>query len=475
MKYINKYYIKVSIITFLMLFVVMLAFYPGLVPYDGNNQWQQVQSGIYTNGHPFFSTFFLFLLSKIWNKVTIVIIYQIIIFSVSWGYLCKNLKLSNKKQNIIIYIATTCMLLYPLFSIYSITMWKDILYTYYLFLCSIILYKWVTNNYRLKSFEYCLLGLLMAMVFSYRYNGIIVIFFMLLIFYILSIKKYIKRIINKEILKKSLLLVITFIIIITIISIPKKIILEKSHQELIKDSNYVEPYSTLDGYFLWMMGAHIKNNNINNKNDKEFLNNIIPLKEWKENYSPYIINLVHDSKNLDKNFLRENSQKFRKIFIKYSLKYPITILKHYYKADALLFNPVSSLDGHVYVYCFPEIELLPDYTQIKSKIPFVKAFYSTLLKISFYKPFIIFYEPAFVLYISLIITYLLSKKVYGKKIWIFTIPMILNTISLLPINLAQDLRYVYINYLTFAGLILMFILNIKVIMRKKNDINYIKN
>ena len=64
MKYINKYYIKVSIITFLMLFVVMLAFYPGLVPYDGNNQWQQVQSGIYTNGHPFLALFFFFFYQK---------------------------------------------------------------------------------------------------------------------------------------------------------------------------------------------------------------------------------------------------------------------------------------------------------------------------------------------------------------------------------------------------------------------------
>ena len=467
MKYINKYYIKVSIITFLILFIVMLAFYPGLVPYDGDNQWQQVQSGIYTNGHPFFSTFFIFLLSKIWNKITIVVIYQILLFSISWGYLCKLLKLQNKKQHVIVYIITIFMLLYPLFSIYSITLWKDILYTYYLFLCSIILYKWVANHYQLRSFEYCLLGLLMAMVFSYRYNGIIVAFFMLLIFYILSIKKYKKRIIDKEILKKSLLLLITFIIIITVISIPKKVILEKSHQELTKDSNYIEPYSTLDGYFLWMMGAHIKNNNIKNKDDKAFLNNIIPLDEWKENYSPYIINLVHDSKNLDKRFLKKNSEKFRNIFIKYSLKYPATILKHYYKADALLFNPVSSLDGHVYVYCFPEIELLPEYTQIKSKLQFVKTFYNTLIKFSLYKPFIIFYEPAFILYISLIMTYLLSKNVYGKKIWIFTIPMILNTVSLLPINLAQDLRYVYINYLTFIGLTLIFILNIKVIVKRK--------
>ena len=78
-----------------------------------------------------------------------------------------------------------------------------------------------------------------------------------------------------------------------------------------------------------------------------------------------------------------------------------------------------------------------------------------------------FYQPAFILYISLLITLVLSRKICGKKIWLFSLPMILNTISLLPINLAQDLRYVYINYWTFYGLVLIFILNFKKVFRKK--------
>ena len=78
-----------------------------------------------------------------------------------------------------------------------------------------------------------------------------------------------------------------------------------------------------------------------------------------------------------------------------------------------------------------------------------------------------FYEPAFILYLSLILTIILSKRVYGKKIWLFTLPMILNIISLLPINLAQDLRYVYINYLTFYGISLIFFINIKSIFHRK--------
>ena len=153
--------------------------------------------------------------------------------------------------------------------------------------------------------------------------------------------------------------------------------------------------------------------------------------------------------------------------LKYLMKNPNTIIKHYLKSDALLFNPVSSINGYVYTYSFGELKYLPKYTKINTKIPVLKNMYDKYINLSLHKLFIIFYEPAFILYLSLIITITLSKKVYGKKIWLFITPMLMNTISLIPINLAQDLRYVYINYLTFFGLLLMFILNYSKILKKK--------
>jgi len=467
MKLLNKYYIKISFITFVVLLIILLGFFPGIVSYDGNNQWQQVQSGLITDAHPFFSTFFMYLLSKIWNSVTIVILFQIVLFSISWGYLCKILKLSRKKQYIIMYIVTICILLYPLTSLYSITLWKDILYTNYLFLCAIMLYDWPNNAYCLNNKKYVILGIVIFMIYSFRHNGIIVAILLLLFFYIICIKNYKKNIIDKQNLKKSFIVLISFFTMIIVISVPKKIILEKSHNIIANQSDYKESYSTIDGYMLWMMGAHIKDNNIDSKKDKEFLNKIIPIEEWKKIYNPYLINSTHNDRNLDREFVINNKTEFENLFIKYSLKHPATILNHYLKSDSLLINPVSSLDGYVYVYCFPEMESLPKYTEIRPIIPFIKDIYIKISDLSFIKPFIIIYEPAFILYLSIILTIILSKKIFGKKIWFFTIPMFLNIVSLIPINLAQDLRYVYINYLTFYGLILMFILNLNKIRKKK--------
>lgn len=467
MKRINKYYIKITIIVFLLLLVILLGFYPGIVSYDGNNQWQQVQSGIITDAHPFFSTFFMLILSKIWNSVTIVIIYQIILFSISWGYLCKLIKPNTKKERIIMYIATICIVLYPLTSLYNITLWKDIIYTDYLFLCGIMLYDWSISDNNFKKSKYIILGIIISMIFNYRHNGVIVAILLIITFYIICIKKYRKKTISKKELKKSILVFLSFFIISIMIYIPKKIIVNDSQEKLKNSPDYIESYSTIDGYMLWMMSAHIKENNITSKKDREFLNKIIPLDEWIESYNPYLINNTHNTPNLNRKYLINHNKKFEKLFIKYSLKNPSTILNHYLRSDALLINPVSSLDGYVYVYCFKELDYLPSYTEIKPIIPFIKDIYIKLSDLSLNKPFIIFYEPAFIFYLSLIISYILYKKVYGKKIWLYLLPMILNFISLLPINLAQDLRYVYINYLTFYGLIMMFAINIKKIIQKK--------
>ena len=467
----EKYYIIVSIIVFILLLIALLGFYPGIVSYDGDNQWQQVQSQVFTNAHPFFSTYFMYILSKIWNSVTIVILYQILLYSIAWGYFCKTLKANNKKQKIIICIFTIIITLNPLTSLYSITLWKDIIYTSYLFISAVMLYEWSNNNYDFKLYKYCIFGIILSMIYSYRHNGIIVSITLTIIFYIICFVNYRCKIIGKKDLKASAIVLISFISLILLISIPKKAFLNKSNENINNQISSSSNYSTIDGYMVWIMGAHLKDNNIKDQNDKKFLNKIIPLDTWKKSYNPYLINNTNLAANFDKDYLSLNKAHFKELFIKYSIRNPISIISHYLKSDALLINPVSSINGYVYVYCFPEMVDLPEYTKIRPIIKPVRWFYIRLSDISLKKPFIIFYQPAFIMYLSLFLTILLSKKVLGKKIWLFSLPMLLNTFSLLPINLAQDLRYVYINYLTFFGLFLIFILNFRSILRKSTDIS----
>ena len=71
----------------------------------------------------------------------------------------------------------------------------------------------------------------------------------------------------------------------------------------------------------------------------------------------------------------------------------------------------------------------------------------------------------------MLLVYMLIKQNKNKKYWLLLTPCLFNTISLAPINLAQDLRYVYINYLTLLVVGLIFIVEydftkIKILLNK---------
>ena len=454
-----KLFLIYFLLTFFILSIIFLTYYPGLKTYDGNYQWRQVQSGIINNAHPFFSTYFMYLLSKIHNTTTTVILFQIFLFSFTWGMFCNYNKSENGKKEIIKIIFTIIFCLIPIIGLYSITLWKDILYSYYLFLISVILFKGIKINFKYKIYDFIMLGISLAMVFSYRHNGIIVSIFLLILFIFLFLK-------NINLKKGIVIVIITFISIISLISIPKKIYIEKTNE--ISEKSQDVGISTLDGYIIWMMGAHLNDSNIKNKDDLKFLNNILDIEKWKKVYNPYLINSTNLAKGLNQKFAVNNSDKLRNIFIKYTIDNPLTIIKHYLKADALLINPLSIKKAYVYVYNFSDWDNFNFDAMTQSKIPVLQEKYNSLIKTSMSTTLKYFYQPALILYLSIIMAIILSIKIYGKKIWIILLPTFTNTASLLPINLAQDLRYVYINYLTFFMLLLLFIMNLKEILKINN-------
>ncbi|MBE6157921.1 MAG: hypothetical protein E7160_03915 [Firmicutes bacterium] len=462
---------RVNIITFLIPFIILcvifLGYYPGILSYDSLNQLGQVESGMITNSHPFFSTYFIYLLFKIHASSTTVLLFQIFIFSSFWSYFCGLFK-DKIKCNLIIYSFTFVMSLFPVISIYSITLWKDILYSYYLFMIGVLLFKGINNKFNYKNYEYIIIGLLLTLISNYRHNGlyVVVMYFILLIIVIISKRK----VINKDIMKKIGLLILAFVLLNGLISIPKKIYLSRYDKYKAKITTKEEKEKSLslkNNYIIWMMSAHLRDGNITDEEDLEFLNDILEVKKWKEVYDPYIINSITMCKDFDGKFVNNNDSKLMSIFLKYSIKHPFTIVKHYLKSDALLIDPISQFNGgSVYVFAFSEWGYLGFDGITTPKIKFIQDQYDKVINFGFVKPLKIFYQPALILYLSIIMLIILSIKVYDRRIWLFGTPMFFNTISLLPINLAQDLRYAYINYLVFFAVLLLFILNFDKIFNK---------
>lgn len=447
---IDKKDIIIFLIPFCLFMFLLLVFYPGIITYDGNNQWSQIVNNNIGNGHPFFSTYFMLLLSKIWNSPTIVLMFQVFIFSYFWTFICKTTRKYNdcfKKE----LIYTIVISFIPIISLYSITLWKDILYSYYLMFTIYYVYKGIKNNFKYSIFEIFNIGLLITLVFNYRHNGMITAIFLLIMFIIIFIKEKIG-------FKKIMVIILTFLSLNLLISIPKKAYLEKFNETNVTTE---EGVGTIDSYIIWMYGAHIVDDNIKDE-DLEELNKIIPIDEWKEVYDPFLVNST-GFYDRDNHYYNENKDYFRKTFIKYTLKNPFTIIKHYLKADALLWCPVPV--GYVYSFDYtewwPKYEFnngeLYGYDGISFKLPLIKKIVEKTTSFTLYFPFKLFYQPANALYVSIILIYLLIKQNKNKKYILLLTPCILNVIPLIPTNLAQDLRYVYINYLTLLIIILIFI------------------
>lgn len=437
------------LIPIIILSIILLAFWPGIYTYDGNYQWNQVVTNNITTAHPFLSTFVLLLLSKIWNSNTILFFLQIIVFSIIWGKISNEMLKENKQiKLIIIYSIILCLV--PIISIYTITAWKDVLYSYFLLAIIHLLYLGSKNSYQYNKIQYVLLGLLLFLVFSYRHNGIIVAILLFILLMVLIIKTK-----DKENIKKSFIMLVTFIISFIAISFPKSYYLSKSKVETEKAS-----LGTLDAYAAWMMGAHLNKDYVTEE-DMEFLNNFIEINEWKKAYSPFLVNATNLASTRDNQYILDNLDEFRKIFVKYSLKHPLTIVEHYMKSDALLWSPFPI--GYVYQYDFKLWG--PDYgfeVRNTSKLPLLNKIYEKGITITMRKPIrVIMYQPATIMYISILLTFILVKSLKNKKLWIILTPMLANIISLLPINLAQDLRYVYINYLTLGFVGLLVVVNYK--------------
>ena len=425
-----------------LLFIALLSFYPGIMTIDGNNQWNQVLSNNIINNHPFLSTFVWWLLSKIWFAPTTLMLLQIFLLSVIWTSICNELGKETKLLRKIIYTIIMCFV--PIIFMYAITAWKDIIYSYMLLLLALMIYIGIKKDFQYSYWNIFILSLCLVLIASYRYNGMIVTGLALVMFFIIFLKK-------KYGWKKILCSLGIFILLFTFCKIPEKIM---CHPEKNESANDIA---------LFILAANIVEDKVDDKNDLAIINEVYPIEKLKKEYNPYCIN----SMSFSQYYNRENAKTYNKdiirMLVKYSIKNPITVVKHYLKSDNLLIS-LSFGDrngqGQGYVYIYEFSEWYTKYTGNFDKIvnPVLKSGYDFYLKLvngstndDLLRKF---YLPAVPLYLSIILVFIYTRKKKDNKYYLVLAPMILNTISLLPINVAQDLRYAYINYLTLLLIVI---------------------
>lgn len=432
---------------------------PGIILWDSYSQFHMIASGKFHNWHPFFHTFILMMCLKLFNNNPISIsILQILIFSTMWTVICKyfrNDDLKTEKIFILQVIVTLIISLIPLNAMYSIFYYKDVLFSYFLmFLCFLI--KVAIDKKGQFSLGFILVfTITMSFVAQLRGNGLLLILILLIALIIYFFKNHRNQKLH------IIIPALTIVLILLISSLNVAYDVEDNQKDFVmtKTSHLLASYDM---------------NHKLDKNDEKVLHEFMSKKSIKENYDIVFSDpLYNNAPNMDvyeKNkgtyisMAMENSIKHPKHFISYLFKSSPIVWKvpvdktwnHREGADTLIARnanigyyktindtPITSYDNATFKDS--NSQLFNDTTNMIRTVT-SNELLDTLLD-----------NPALYMYLSLIIiagAYILTRT---KDLMFVYLPNLLNIILIFLSTPAQQIRYLYPNFLVFYMLIIIMI------------------
>ena len=311
------------------LIIGLIAYYPGTCTPDTINQWNQVQNNVYNNWHPVMETLFMLKLPSIfYNNIVSATLFQCLLIFLILMYFCLKFRKNflNFKQMVIVLLLIVCN---PLFIRYSVILWKDIIFSWTMFLSTICLINisisngdWIKKHLNKILFILSSLGLLF-----FRHNGIVPFVFMfifLIVFYPKTRKFFI----------------ISFIVILVFSRI-----LTGPIFKMANISSKTGGRTEMIGVIMGQLTSYYENNAYFSESEKKILNSVVPLDIIDKNYDPRNFNLI---KWKISNFNRRADEKFDdiiKLYITKSIQNPKKFVRSFFNMSSPIWETTSTLSG----------------------------------------------------------------------------------------------------------------------------------
>lgn len=431
--------------------IVLLAYYPGILVSDSMVQWNQAQTGQFSDWHPAYNTIYIFLLTKICNNPAFVLSVQIIIFSLCFGYtfsvLEKQLHLSSK----FLLIMSLLFALTPINYNFAVTLLKDTLYSAFVLLLTACIINMVFNKEYFKNKKNLLLLFISTLfVMLFRHNGFYMILLLTLVLLIVYRKKFILYIILLGSIACYLLMTTVGFNILN-----------------IEGGNAANKYGPISH----VMARILNNDDISlTEEEEETLSKFVDIEKLKDTYDQYNMDNSINSQNTE--YLKSHGNEYLKYAISIFKKYPLEFIKHYIHLDSFLYSPIPFENSYT-VGMFTETDLWVyedqySYLNENSKLPWLL---SKIKKIEndyqSGKMGIITMRPAIYMYIIIFGVIFLTIHYKNKKIILLMLPMLFNTLSLaiaLPIGMT---RYVYSTIIiAYIIITILIYLAFKLVLKK---------
>lgn len=444
----NKKIEKIDILIMLIIVIVfclaLLSFFPGLLTSDILDEISQAELNSYNNAHPIFHSFLIGNLAKL-GGIWVPELFQIILFAIIWTYACKTLrKYNNCKANRVFQVVFTfIMAIIPLNFLYSITLWKDILYSYSMLALIIFIFIGIKEKYKYTIPQLILIGVSTVAIMKFRHNGVPIGFLMFLLLLILNIA-------NQRKLKSALVLISSFVVTLILMTLPQWIWEQKVESK--------SAAGVLDTTKVYCMGALLNTDIQLEEEEMKFLNTIMDIDKWKENYNPYTGSPIFYNEDYNGEILEkeEENKRFNEIFMKYAKQKPLTILEHFLNVNSIWWSIPEKGGMHSIILdnSYLEIEeynnrpILEDGNQTLTKYAL-----ETQTRVWMYQ---VMYRPAFAILVSFIaiIAVCVKERKLGYVMILF--PMLLNIGTYVFLISSQDQRYFYPCFMTEYFTIILF-------------------
>lgn len=429
--------------------LLWLASYPVIMSPDSIYVWTSAVRNTYGNSHPLLYMLQIKLLSLIWQSPQIVMIFQIILTSFTLAYILYRVRLWGANK----YICAALAIILPLFpvnSIFAVTMWKDIPYTMGLILISTELIRAIKeDDYYKKKKNIIFFIVLVLFTMTTRHNAPYVLIFSLLTFScILLVKKMKKQSLINAIVAIACL--ITFYASVGII------------QQLLGD-NYVKIDASSSFYALPLQGimaAYKDANDEVTKSQLERMDKYLNMDELEKHYINFEgnerwRNFSRSTLIIDKEAVKNDKIGFFALYFDFLKQNPIIVARSYFNQTALIWcsrdtSYVSGMPWYIantegYVYIKPD-----------SKIPWLSEKVEDFLYANPKGIRAFFEHPASMMLLIVILAYVGIKK-KGIKSIVFILPTIFNSLGYMASIEGQCTRYTYINY-TIAIIYFIYVL-----------------
>lgn len=314
-KFTKKMFIKIMLIIFICWIPYFLRYFPGVMTNDTYYSLHYISNGILSDYHTFGHTWFVgvfiligkFLFGKLNYSVAFYIVIQMLINSFVFTYIIKFLYEKNVKK-IIIFIMGLVFCFSPLYAIYSITLWRDVLFGIIFVLLFISLYDYVDSGYKLSKKNVMMYLVSVFVMLFFRNNGIYVFLLFVPIFILFS--KY-----NRKIIAIS-----NIIIIIMYFLIKGPVFDYFEVQKTTSSEAYSIP--------LQQIARVVSSESSIDDEDYKYLNKVIDMEQVSLKYDPVISDPIKRLVNNEE--LSKNKLKFFEVWFKLFLKHPRTYVEAYF-------------------------------------------------------------------------------------------------------------------------------------------------